>query len=203
MVNCTAKSRSWPLTSACTAWRSSRFFDDTRSSSPWICALTPLGPSSRISLLIFLASSEEMPSLRAMEILLTWPDWRGSEASRIFSDWLRLTSLPWKTSRTALARSSAEALISIACSPCHSIEAPVPLKSKRVAISRAAWLRALSTSWRSILLTMSNDESAIGAPIDFCLCGSDAILILASPPAKFHSVGEAWQIARAANGSGL
>ena len=45
-----------------TACRSSRFLLETRSSSPWICALTPLGPSSRISLLIFLAFSELMPS---------------------------------------------------------------------------------------------------------------------------------------------
>ena len=87
---------------------------ETRSSSPWICAFTPLGPSSRISLEIFLASSEVIPSLRAIAILETWPDWRGSEASRIFRLWLRLTSFCLKTSRTALARSSAEALISIA-----------------------------------------------------------------------------------------
>jgi hypothetical protein len=57
--------------------------------------------------------------------------------------------LSWKTLSTALARSSAEAVISIAFSPFHSMDAPVPLKSKRVAISRAAWLSALSTSWRS------------------------------------------------------
>ena len=60
-----------------------------------------------------------------------------------------------------MARSSAEAVISIASSPCHSMVAPVPLKSKRVAISRAVWPSALSTSWRSILLTMSKDESAM------------------------------------------
>ena len=41
---------------------------DTRSSSPWICALTPLGPSSRISLAIFLASSDAMPSLRVIDL---------------------------------------------------------------------------------------------------------------------------------------
>ena len=61
------------------ACRSSRFLEETRSSSPWICALTPLGPSSRISLEIFLASSELMPSLRAIPILLAGPDWRGSD----------------------------------------------------------------------------------------------------------------------------
>ena len=35
----------------------------TRTSSPWIWVLTPLGPSSRMSLVIFLASSLEMPCL--------------------------------------------------------------------------------------------------------------------------------------------
>src|SRR5689334_24924631 len=38
---------------------------------------------------------------------------------------------------------------------------PISLKSYRCAISRAAWDRALSTSWWSSLLTMSNDESAM------------------------------------------
>ena len=102
-----------------------------------------------------------MPSLSVMEILLSRPDWRGSEASRIFRLCWRLMSLSLKTSSTAVARSSADAVISMACSPCHSIVAPVPLKSKRVAISRAVCPRALSTSWRSSLLTMSNDESAM------------------------------------------
>src|SRR4051794_34749676 len=105
-----------------------------------------------------------MPSLSAIEILATCPEGRGSEASRIFRLCFRLTSLSLKTSRTALARSSAEALISMACSPCHSIRAPVPLKSKRVATSRAVWPIALSTSCRSILLTMSNELSAIWLP---------------------------------------
>jgi len=85
---------------------------------------------------IFLASSEEMPSFSAMSILDCWPDWRGSEASRTLSETLRLMSFSLKTSSTALVRSSAEALISMACSPFHSIVAPVPLKSKRVATSR-------------------------------------------------------------------
>ena len=48
--------------------------------------------------------------------------------------------------------------------------APVPLKSKRVAISRAVWPSALSTSWRSILLTMSNDESAMVVSCSGFLC---------------------------------
>src|SRR5690348_14909390 len=37
----------------------------------------------------------------------------------------------------------------------------VPRKSKRCASSLPAWFRALSTSWWSTLLTMSNDESAM------------------------------------------
>jgi hypothetical protein len=77
----------------------------------------------------------------------------------------RLTSFSLNTSSTASARSSAFALISIAFSPCHAIEAPVFLKSKRWVSSRAAWFSALSASWWSILLTMSNDESlAMAAP---------------------------------------
>src|SRR5216683_2030693 len=40
------------------------------------------------------------------------------------------------------------------------MEAPTPRKSNRVPISFAAWLSALSTSWRSILLTMSKLLSA-------------------------------------------
>ena len=44
-----------------TACRSSFFLPVTRSWSPWICAWTPLGPSSRIFLLISLALSASMP----------------------------------------------------------------------------------------------------------------------------------------------
>src|SRR6516225_1803996 len=40
------------------------------------------------------------------------------------------------------------------------MDAPTPRKSNRVPISLAAWLRALSTSWRSIRLTMSKEDSA-------------------------------------------
>ena len=47
-------------------------------------------------------------------------------------------------------------------SPCQAMVVSVPRKSKRVAISLAAWFSALSTSCRSTLLTTSNDESAIG-----------------------------------------
>src|SRR6516162_6301368 len=40
------------------------------------------------------------------------------------------------------------------------MDALTPRKSNRVPISLAAWLRALSTSWRSIRLTMSKEDSA-------------------------------------------
>src|SRR5271165_7628883 len=39
------------------------------------------------------------------------------------------------------------------------MDAPTPRKSNRVPISLAAWLSALSTSWRSILDTMSKEDS--------------------------------------------
>ena len=53
-----------------------------------------------------------------------------------------------------------------ACPPRSPDRRPVFLKSKRCEISLAAWLRALSTSWRSTLLTMSNDGRLrpLGAP---------------------------------------
>ena len=46
------------------ACRSSRLFELTRSSSPWIWDFTPFGASSRMILLIFFASSWAMPCLR-------------------------------------------------------------------------------------------------------------------------------------------
>ena len=49
------------LEQAITACRSSFFLPVTRSWSPWICACTPFGPSSRIFLLIALAFSARCP----------------------------------------------------------------------------------------------------------------------------------------------
>ena len=46
-----------------TRWRSSRLLPDTRTASPWICDLT-FGNSSRISLVIFLATSSGRPRRR-------------------------------------------------------------------------------------------------------------------------------------------
>src|SRR6266704_2393678 len=100
-----------------------------------------------------------MPSLRATPIRYSLPEGFGSPASRVLSETPRLTSLSLKTSRTALARSSLLARMSTACSPDQVIEAPTPRKSNRVPISLAAWLTALSTSWRSSLDTMSKEDS--------------------------------------------
>ncbi len=69
-----------------TACRSSRFLPETRSWSPWIWAWTPRGPSSRIFLAIFLASSWPMPCLSVLAMTYCLPDWLGSPASRDFSE---------------------------------------------------------------------------------------------------------------------
>ena len=84
----------------------------------------------------------------------------------------------------------------------------VPLKSKRVAISRAACPSALSTSWRSILLTMSNDESAMGSPPVAAVAAFFSLRRCCAILSPQHASGQAggWklrQVARAANGSGL
>src|SRR6516164_1159045 len=142
-----------------TAWRSSFFFEETRTSSPWTWARTPLGPSSLMILETFFAFSWEMPSFRLIAMRYSLPDARGSAASRCLSETPRLTSFSLKTSRTALARSSLLARISTPCSPDQAMDAPTPRKSNRVLISLAAWLSALSASWRSILLTMSKLDS--------------------------------------------
>src|SRR5215475_2584677 len=110
-------------------------------------------------LAIFLALSWVMPSLRATLIRYSLPEGFGSPGSRVLSETPRLTSLSLKTSRTALARSSLLARMSTPCSPDQAMEAPTPRKSNRVPISLAAWLSALSTSWRSSLETMSKEES--------------------------------------------
>src|ERR1700730_3708721 len=119
----------------------------------------PFGPSSLMIFEIFLALSWVMPSLRATLIRYSLPDSLGSSGSRVLSDTPRLTSLSLKTSRTALARSSLLARMSTACSPDQAMDAPTPRKSNRVPISLAAWLSALSTSWRSSLDTMSKEDS--------------------------------------------
>src|SRR5690606_19378780 len=80
------------------------------------------------------------------------------------------TSFSLKTSIAAFARSSVSDVIVTAWSPLQAIDVPVPRKSNRVDSSFAAWLRALSTSWRSTLLTTSNDGFAMPSspPVGVC-----------------------------------
>src|SRR6478736_7921034 len=173
-MNCSAASMSSaPLSSAMTACRSSRAFAETRTSSPWICVLTPFGPSSRMSLVTFFAISEDRPSLIEASRRYSLPDGLGSPSpvSSALREMLRLMSLVWNTSRTARTRSSEFAAMTI-FSPLHAIEAPTPLKSYRCAISLMAWFSALSTSWRSTLLTTSNDDSLAMTPPDLWCSGA-------------------------------
>src|SRR5579872_3156728 len=63
--------------------------------------------------------------------------------------------------------------------------APTPRKSKRVPISLAAWLSALSTSCRSILDTMSKEDSdATGPRLDV-----GAAVGTVAPPRGLDRVG--------------
>ena len=101
-----------------------------------------------------------MPCLRVPLIRYVLPLGCGSPASNAFIEISRRISFSLNTSTAALARSSVEETISMVSSPFHSMVVSVPRKSNRVLSSLAAWFSALSTSWRSTLLTMSNDESA-------------------------------------------
>src|SRR5690606_8239459 len=158
----------------CTACRSSRDFALTRTSSPWIWVFTPFGPSSRIILVIFFATSEDRPSLIVPASWYSLPEGCGSPSPRsnALSETPRRKSLDSKTSTIALTRSAEFAFISTD-SPDHSIEAPTLRKSYRCAISLDAWLSALSTSWRSTLLTMSNELSAMSGLL-FCWWAASA-----------------------------
>src|SRR5262249_41535505 len=89
------------------------------------------------------------------------PDCLGSPASKDFNEIDLLTNFSLKTSSAAFARSSVSALMVTPSSPDQAMLALVPRKSKRWPTSFAAWLSALSTSWRSTLLTTSNDASAM------------------------------------------
>src|ERR1700758_1815324 len=171
---------------------------------------------------IFLALSWVMPSLRATLIRYSLPEGVAAPGSRVLSETPRLTSLSLKTSRTALARSSLLARMSTPCSPDQAMEAPTPRKSNRVPISLAAWLSALSTSWRSSLETMSKEEScAATAPrLDAISAGRHAErtmtpevsrlavsrlprgLVLGYPSGCRQRCGTR-QVARVAKGSGL
>src|SRR3712207_5397351 len=81
----------------------------------------------------------------------------------------RLTSFSLKTSSAAATRSSVSACSVTASSPDQAIVALTPRKSKRCDSSLPAWFSALSTSWRSTLLTTSKDASAI--PVSSLRCG--------------------------------
>src|SRR5687767_12459712 len=78
---------------------------------------------------------------------------------------LRLISFSLNTSRAAATRSSVSACRETPSSPAQAIVALVPRKSKRCDSSLPAWLRALSTSWRSTLLTTSKDASAMAVSL--------------------------------------
>src|SRR6201994_85561 len=103
-----------------------------------------------------------MPSFSVPVTLNVFPEACGSPASKALRLMSRRISFSLKTSTAALTRSSVELVSSIASSPFHAILVSVPRKSNRVESSLAAWVRALSTSCRSSVLTTSNDESAIG-----------------------------------------
>src|SRR3954453_8698708 len=99
-----------------------------------------------------------MPCTILQSILYPLPEDCGSPASSDFSESWRLTSFSLNTSSAALTRSSVSALMVTASSPAQLMLALVPRKSNRWLSSLAAWFSALSTSWCSTLLTMSNDD---------------------------------------------
>ena len=66
--NCSGMPRSAALSACITVCRSSRFFQLTRTCSPWVWEEMPFGAFSLISLLISRAFSDEMPTL----IVTTW-----------------------------------------------------------------------------------------------------------------------------------
>src|SRR3954453_24022435 len=81
---------------------------------------------------------------------------------------LRLISFSLNTSSAAATRSSVSAWSVTPFSPAQAMVALVPRKSNRWESSFPAWFSALSTSWRSTLLTTSNDESAMAVPLPLC-----------------------------------
>ncbi len=91
-TNCRATSRSLPLSSAIVACRSSRLFEETRSSSPWIWLFTLFGASSRMIFEIFFAFSESMPAFIDASMRNSLPDAKGSPASSERSEMPRLMS---------------------------------------------------------------------------------------------------------------
>ena len=74
----------------------------------------PFGPSSRINLATFRASSLLIPCVIVAVIFHSLPESRGSPASSDLRSILRRTNMVWNTSRIAFTRSSPLASISMA-----------------------------------------------------------------------------------------
>ena len=122
--------RSSSRSRAMTRWRSSRLLPDTRTASPWICDLT-FGNSSRISLVIFLATSSDSPRRRPIcwRTLLP-PAGSTLPQSKILSDRLRRMAFDSMRSLTAAARCSSS--VSRTSSSLDWVSSTVtPLKSNR------------------------------------------------------------------------
>ena len=111
-------------------------------------------------------------------------------------------SFSLKTSSAAATRSSVSACSVTPSSPAHAIVALVPRKSKRWDSSLPAWLRALSISWRSTLLTTSKDASAMASPFR-CADAPPGAPGTPSAVLVLFSGTTARRVARVANGSGL
>ena len=89
-----------------TRCRSSRLLPETRTASPWICDLT-FGNSSRISLVIFLATSSDSPRRSPIRWRTLLPPASSTlPQSKILSDRLRRIAFDSMRSLTAAARYS-------------------------------------------------------------------------------------------------
>src|SRR3990167_7598502 len=149
--------------SAMAACRSSRLAPVTRTFSSWMaaCTLSLLSLRRRCS---FLPSSASMP-LRTLITCLTLspPIFCGLPMSRKRTSTLRLVSLLRSRSSTWVSWNSASPnrVISLSLS---STAAEVPLKSKRVPISLAAFSTAFFTSTKSASQTVSKAGGGGSSP---------------------------------------
>ena len=137
-----------------TACRSSRFFPETRTWSPWVWDETPFRPRSLMNLLIRLALSVEMPALMA----ICWRrcpgrllDLLGVERLQrhLTADELLLEDLVQRRRRSSVEDVSTTSL------SLSSTAESVSLKSNRVPPRRLAWSTALRTSCMSTSETTS------------------------------------------------
>src|SRR3954466_15011771 len=115
-------------------------------------------------------------------------------------------SFSLKTSSAAATRSSVSACSVTPSSPAHAMVAFVPRKSKRCDSSLPAWLRALSISWRSTLLTTSKDASAMSFPsaVRTSLgCPRSPSAVLYSPPVPPHGGLPEWPMGADCKSVGL